>query len=66
MYAEKSTTGNNLIDLTDRETLIIRDSLNGAVHMCHRLLCLEEKEIIGRLINKISPLCPPQANRQRE
>lgn len=51
MYSERTSTGINLIDLTDRQAGVIRDSLRRAKKYC--ILWEEERRIVDLLIRRI-------------
>lgn len=56
MYSERTHTGINLIDLTDRQVVIIRESLRRAAVYC--ILSNEERRQIDLLRHRIDAVGP--------
>lgn len=53
MYVEQTTTGINIMDLTEKEVSIIRDSIK-KVALSLDLFQLSERQVFEQLIRKIS------------
>lgn len=53
MYVEQTTTGVNIMDLTEKEVSIIRDSIK-KVALSLDLFQLSERQVFEQLIRKIS------------
>lgn len=55
MYAENTTTGINLMDLTRQQALVIHDSLRRAIIHC--ILSDDERALINDMMRRIEPVC---------